>query len=169
MNYHNITKCDMNNGDGIRVVLWVSGCEHHCPECQNPQTWDKNSGVLFDTEAWKEISEELQKDYVSGITFSGGDPLYPENRKMILFIIKRIKESYPDKTIWLYTGYKYEQLVFEGDFRTCQILKNCDVIVDGKYKKDLRDINLKWRGSSNQRVIDVRKSLDKGEVVLYCD
>ena len=182
MNYHNITKCDMNNGDGIRVVLWVSGCEHHCPECQNPQTWDKNSGILFDTEAWKEISEELQKDYVSGITFSGGDPLSPYNIDFVIEIINHLKEDFPNKNIWVYTGYTYEELqecvgwyrsgpsrYSSYDKSVYKILSLIDVLVDGEYKKDLRDINLKWRGSSNQRVIDVRKSLDKGEVFLYCD
>lgn len=169
MNYHNITKDDMNNGDGIRVVLWVAGCEHHCPECHNPETWGYESGIPFDFIAENEIIAELDKDYISGITLSGGDPLAPNNRKRILFTVRWIKKHYPRKTIWLYTGYKYEQLVFEGDSDVIQILKNIDVLVDGRYEKDLRDTSLKWRGSSNQRVLDMKKTLQTGREVLYCD
>ena len=169
MNYHNITHDDMNNGDGIRVVLWVAGCEHHCPECQNPETHDYESGIPFDDEALYEIAKELHKDYVTGITFSGGDPLAPKNRSEVLYIINWIRTYYPTKTIWLYTGYKYEQLVFEGNYKTCQILKNIDVLVDGRYNKDLRDVNLKWRGSKNQRVLDMKKTLETGREVLHCE
>ena len=172
MNYHNITKDDMLNGEGLRVVLWVAGCEHHCPECQNQQTWDYNSGIPFDDEAYKELSEELRKDYIEGITFSGGDPLAPGNRYEIMNLICRIREEFPNKTIWLYTGFKFEQLILEKFSIIAiivMILKNVDVIVDGRYDKDLRDINLKWRGSSNQRVIDVKKSLLERKVVLYCE
>ena len=169
MNYHNITKDDMNNGDGIRVVLWVAGCEHHCPECQNEQTWDYFSGIPFDDNALQELRKELSKDYVSGITFSGGDPLASRNRIMVSSIISWVKEFFPDKTIWLYTGYKYEQLVFEGNHKVCQILKNIDVLVDGKYIKELRDVNLKWRGSKNQRVLDMKKTLETGREVLHCE
>lgn len=169
MNYHNITKDDMNNGDGLRVVLWVAGCEHHCPECQNQQTWDYNSGILFDEKALLELRKELNKDYVSGITLSGGDPLAPKNRDMIFSIIQWVRGSFPDKTIWLYTGYKYEQICFEGNYVACCILKNIDVLVDGRYMKDKIDINLKWRGSSNQRVLDMKKTLETGKEVLWCD
>ena len=169
MRYHNISKCDMNNGEGIRVVLWVSGCEHCCEECHNEKTWDYNSGIEFDASALDEIIEELEKDYVSGITFSGGDPLAPYNREMTMALVNWVRINYPHKTIWVYTGYKYEQLVFEGNFANTIILKSIDVLVDGKYEKDLRDTSLKWRGSRNQRVIDVKKSLEKGEAVLHCD
>ena len=170
MFYHNITKDDMNNGDGVRVVLWVSGCSHHCPECQNPQTWCFDSGIPFDDKAKEEIFTELSKDYVSGITFSGGDPV--DNFLTVFLLMKEIKEKFPDKTIWCYTGYTYEQIL------SCSIkkglnypffLRMIDVLVDGEYKKDLRDIDLKWRGSSNQRVIDVKKSLAENKVVLWCD
>lgn len=169
MNYHNITKDDMNNGDGLRVVLWVSGCTHHCPECQNPETWSYESGIPFDHNALKEIEEELNKDYVSGITFSGGDPLALWNRINVLNLIYWVKNHFPDKTIWVYTGYTFEQLCLELDFSTARILKNIDVLVDGDYKKDLRDVSLKWRGSSNQRVIDMKRTLEEGKVVLHCD
>lgn len=169
MNYHNITHEDMKNGDGLRVVLWVAGCEHHCPECQNPQTWDSESGIPFDEHALGEILEELQKDYVSGITFSGGDPLAPCNEAKVSDICYYIKHHAPFKTIWVYTGYTYEELKERHSPFTEDILAKTDVLVDGEYKKDLRDVQLKWRGSSNQRVIDVQKSLKEGKVVLHCE
>lgn len=170
MNYHNITHNDMNNGDGIRVVLWVAGCDHHCPECQNSETWNPESGIPFDNAALEEICRELDKDYVSGITFSGGDPLFKGNRESIFNIMKFIKDRYPEKTIWLYTGYKYEYLLFwECTIDVVGILKMCDVVVDGRYDKNLRDTSLKWRGSKNQRVIDMQKSLETGRCVLHCD
>lgn len=171
MNYHNITKDDMNNGDGIRVVLWVAGCEHHCPECHNPETWCYNSGIPFDYSALKELREELRKDYVSGITISGGDPFAPENRRATTGIVHWVRENFPSKTIWIYTGYTYEELIGIGivDPHIWCVLLEFDVLVDGKYNKDLRDTSLKWRGSSNQRVIDMKKSLSRMEVVLHCD
>lgn len=169
MNYHNIVHDDMRNGEGLRVTLFVAGCEHHCPNCQNPQTHPYDSGIEFDHSALTELWVELDKDYISGITFSGGDPLAPKNREMVYCLIKDIKSLYPNKTIWLYTGYKYEQLLFEGDFNAVQILKNCDVVVDGRYVEELRDVSLKWRGSKNQRVLDIKKCIETGHEVLYCD
>lgn len=165
MNYQNITKSDMLNGDGIRVVLWVSGCGHHCEGCQNPITWDPNDGLPF-TEAEKaELWAELEKDYVSGITFSGGDPLYPGNEPEIFALAKAVKEQFPKKTVWLYTGYTWDYIL-----KTMRpILDYIDVLVDGRYVKMLRDTQLHWRGSSNQHVIDVRKSLEEGRMVLHCD
>lgn len=180
MNYHNLTYPDQNNGDGLRVVLWLSGCSHHCFNCQNPQTWDENSGIEFDIEAKKELFDELSKDYISGITFSGGDPLHENNIIEVNNIIQEIKKQFPNKTIWLYTGYTWEELSpnrlikgidEESTFHNVRanIIKSCDVIVDGPYIDDLRDVTLKWRGSSNQRVIDVQKTLQKGEIVLWTD
>lgn len=161
MRYHNITKDDMLNGDGLRVVLWVSGCSHCCKECHNPITWDPNGGVLFDEEAKSEIFEELDKDYISGITFSGGDPLYMGNREDIEKLVREIKEKYPDKTIWLYTGFLWESI------KGLDVIKYLDVIVDGEFEVDKKDVQLHWRGSRNQRVIDVRKSMECGKVVLH--
>lgn len=169
MNYHNITKDDMNNGDGIRVVLWVAGCDHHCPECQNPQTWDKKGGISFDEKAISELYTELSKDYVSGITLSGGDPLFYDNVSHICALLNQIKEDFPDKTVWLYTGYNWGYLLNSTVPNYMPVLKNVDVLIDGEYVKDLRDINLKWRGSMNQRVIDVQKSLSENKLVLWCD
>ena len=149
MNYHNIVHCDMRNGTGLRVTLFVSGCNHHCKGCHNPQTWDPNSGIEFDESAKQELFAELNNDYISGVTFSGGDPLFPQNREVILSLCKEIKTLYPNKNIWLYTGYKYEQV------KHLEILKYIDVLIDGKYVEKLRSVNLPWVGSSNQKVIYV--------------
>ena len=160
MRYHNITKDDMLNGDGLRVVLWLSGCEHHCPGCQNPITCDINSGLEFDESAKQEIFDELSKDYISGITFSGGDPLHTENRREVEALAKEIREKYPQKTIWLYTGYEWQ------DIKDLPLMKYIDVLVDGKFKQALKDVTLPWRGSSNQNVIDVEKSMELRKIVL---
>lgn len=162
MNYHNITKEDMLNGDGLRVVLWTSGCTHCCDECQNPQTWDVASGIEFDKSAEDELFESLKPDYISGITFSGGDPLHPFNREEVLRLAKKIKQNCPNKTIWLYTGYLWEEIIKAID------VSDIDVLVDGEYKKELNDNNLKWVGSSNQRIIDVQKTLKEGKIVHHC-
>lgn len=162
MNYHNITKDDMLNGDGLRVVLWTSGCTHHCDECQNPQTWDVASGIEFDQNAEKELFEALNQEHISGITFSGGDPFHPFNRDEVLRLAKKIKQELPQKTVWLYTGFLWE------DIKNVVDLSDIDVLVDGEYKKELNDNNLRWVGSSNQRIINVKKSLEKGEIVHHC-
>lgn len=161
MRYHDITKDDMKNGDGLRVVLWVSGCGHRCPGCQNPVTWDPEDGLKFDQEAKAEIFQELEKEHISGITFSGGDPLYPANRDEIGRLIEEIAGSYPEKTIWLYTGYLWEEI------RELPFIAKTDVIVDGRYEEALQDPRLHWKGSSNQRVIDVKKTMKSGSVILY--
>lgn len=161
MNYHNITKDDMLNGDGLRVVLWVSGCTHQCPECQNPITWDLAGGLPFDEDAEIELFDALKPAYVSGITFSGGDPLHPFNQGEITRLAKKFKELEPEKTAWLYTGFSWENI------KDLDIMKYIDVLVDGEFVADLKDNNLHWKGSSNQRVIDVQKSLEQNEVVLH--
>lgn len=161
MRYHNITKDDMLNGDGLRVVLWVAGCTHKCKECQNPITWDINGGLEFGESEKKEIFDQLDESYISGITFSGGDPLHPQNRQPVYELAKEIKEKYPDKTIWLYTGFLWEEI------KDLPIIPYLDVIVDGEFKIELLDHQLYWKGSSNQRVIDVPATLKKGEVVLH--
>lgn len=161
MRYHNITKDDMLNGDGLRVVLWVAGCTHKCKECQNPVTWDINGGLEFGESEKKEIFDQLDESYISGITFSGGDPLHPQNRQPVYELAKEIKEKYPDKTIWLYTGFLWEEI------KDLPIIPYLDVIVDGEFKIELLDPQLYWKGSSNQRVIDVPATLKKGEVVLH--
>lgn len=163
MNYHKIEKFSVENGTGIRVVLWCSGCGVHCKNCHNPETWDRYSGKPWTEESEKELFEALDKDYVSGITYSGGHPLEEYNIETITNIAKQIKEKFPNKTQWLYTGFLFE------DIKDLEIIKGIDVLVDGPYIEEQRDISLKWRGSSNQRIIDVQKSLELNQIVLYCD
>lgn len=162
MRYHNITKDDMLNGDGLRVVLWVSGCSHCCRECHNPITWDPNGGLLFDEAAKQEIFTELARDYISGITFSGGDPLYYSNRLDVSKLIREIREKFPEKTIWLYTGFLWETI------DSLEVMKDIDVLVDGEFEVEKKDAKLHWRGSSNQRVIDVPASRAAGKIILHC-
>lgn len=161
MNYHNITKDDMLNGDGLRVVLWVAGCTHHCPECQNPITWDLAGGLPFDKKAEEELFEALKPEYVSGITFSGGDPLHPFNQSEVTRLAKKFKELEPNKTAWLYTGFSWENI------KDLEVVKYLDVLIDGEFIADEKDNNLHWVGSANQRVIDVQKSLERNKVVLH--
>lgn len=163
MRYHNITKDDMLNGDGLRVVLWVAGCSHHCPQCQNPITWDPDGGLPFGEDEKQEIFAELDKDYVSGITFSGGDPLHPANEKTVTELAREIRGKYPQKTIWMYTGYFWEE------FCDREIVRYLDVCIDGEFEVAHKELLLHWKGSSNQRTIDVQKSLQTGDIVLYDD
>lgn len=164
MNYHNITTDDMNNGSGLRVVLWLSGCSHRCKKCQNPQTWNCESGILFDDNAKKELFNELSKDYISGITFSGGDPLYKSNRYGVFLLCNEIKDKFPNKTIWLYSGYTIEEIFKVREMY--KVLTCVDVLVDGKFIEELKDINAHWVGSSNQRVINVKQTLEKNKIIL---
>jgi anaerobic ribonucleoside-triphosphate reductase activating protein len=161
MNYHKIEKTSVANGTGIRVVLWCSGCSLHCKGCHNPETWSPNSGKPFDEVAKKELFDALNKSYIQGITFSGGHPLENENISEVYSLCKEIKERFPTKDIWLYTGYLFE------DINSYLIMKYIDVLVDGQYIEEQRDITLKWRGSRNQRVIDVKQTFEKQEIVLY--
>lgn len=159
MHYHNITTDDMLNGDGLRVVLWVAGCLHRCPGCHNPVTWDADGGLEFDKAAEQELLSCLAHDYIHGITYSGGDPLHPGNRERITALAEQIRAEYPQKTQWLYTGYTWEELKGE------RILSVLDVVVDGRFVRAEKDVKLHWRGSKNQRVIDVQKSLKTGEII----
>lgn len=179
MNYLKIETENICNGSGLRVVIWCSGCEHHCNNCQNPQTWDFKSGIPFDKSVKEEIFNELKKDYISGITFTGGDPLAAKNLKSVLSLVNEIRISFPNKNIWIYSGYTWEQIVYPvitDDFNPERdkiikmrqdILKSCDVFVDGRYIDSERDITLKWRGSKNQRVIDLKKTYQEKRIVLY--
>lgn len=155
----------MRNGDGLRVILWVAGCNHCCKGCHNPITWDPNGGLLFDEKAKQEIFEQLDQDYISGITFSGGDPMHPANRYGVRTLMQEIKENYPNKTIWLYTGELWENVLSDP------IMKFVDVLVDGEFHQDEADVKLLWKGSRNQRVIDVPSSLSSqnpSHPVLHC-
>lgn len=161
MNYHNITKEDMLNGDGLRTVLWVAGCTHHCHNCQNPITWDVAGGIPFDGAAEEEMMEDLRKPYISGVTFSGGDPLHPFNREEVFRLSKRIREELPNKTQWLYTGFLWEEI------KDIPEIAGFDVVCEGKFVEELLDNRLHWVGSSNQRVVDVKKSLETNSVILH--
>lgn len=166
MRYHNITRDDMLNGDGLRVVLWIAGCTHCCKECHNPVTWDPDGGILFDAAAKKEIFDQLEKPYINGITFSGGDPLHAANRMDVREFMEEIRQKYPTKTIWLYTGDSWEDILY------LPMMKYVDVLIDGEFVNDLKNTKLRWRGSSNQRVIDVQASLKQADPVhpiLYCE
>ena len=161
MRYHNITKDDMLNGDGLRTVLWVAGCSHGCKNCHNPITWDICGGIPFDEAAKNELFEALEPDYISGVTFSGGDPLHVQNREEIGQLICEVRERFPHKTIWVYSGYTWEEV------KDLPYLKLADVLVDGRFEEELKDVTLHWKGSANQRVIDIQKTLESGEIVLH--
>lgn len=161
MNYIKITKVDIANGPGCRTVLWVSGCNHKCKGCHNPQTWDCNAGQEFNDNTMQELLNSLKPDYVTGLTFSGGDPLHPNNRNTVMKIAEKVKMQYPQKTIWLWTGFLWEEI------KDISGLKNIDVVVDGPYIEAQRNISLPYSGSANQRVLDVKKSLELNHPVLY--
>ena len=171
MRYHNITKADLLNGAGLRVFLWLAGCSHHCQACQNPITWNPNDGLVLDDEANKEVFDELEKDWCSGITFSGGDPLYLGNREGVSSLVSEIRSKFPDKNIWCYTGYTWEELMeqMKDDDNLRNILDNVDVLLEGRFVLGLALEKLHYVGSSNQRIIDVKKSLDSNEINLYID
>ena len=165
MNYIKVTKNDIANGIGVGCVLWVSGCDIHCKNCHNQSTWDFNSGQLFTEDTMQEILLTLTKPYISRLTLSGGHPLDPHNAPKVLEIVKRVKMVFPNKDIWIYSGYEWENIIKDETLR--EILKYTDVLVDGAYIDELRDISLAFRGSSNQRIIDVPKSLEQNKVILW--
>ena len=173
MNYLQIDKSSISNGPGVRVVLWVSGCTCRCEGCQNQESWSFNSGKLFDDNAKNELFEALNKPYIQGITFSGGHPLENKNVEEIYLLIKEIKEVFPTKNIWLYTGYTWEQIFPQvcldmfnvNNLYRKEAVKMCDVVVDGPYIEEQRDITLKFRGSKNQRLIDVKTTLKQNKII----
>lgn len=166
MNYGTIKNLDIANGEGIRVSLFVSGCTHHCKNCFNPETWDFNYGQPFTTETIQEILRLLEPSYVAGLTILGGEPLHPNNQQAVLELVKAVRLKFgKTKTIWCYTGYTYLKTLC-GELGN-EILSNIDVLVDGLFVEELKDISLKFRGSSNQRIIDVQKTLQSNTIVLY--
>lgn len=177
MNYHNIVHDDMRNGVGLRVTLFVSGCEHYCDECQNPQTWNAYSGIEFDDNAKQEIFDQLSHDYIDGITLSGGDPLYKSNLGKIYSLLQEIKAKFPKKTIWIYTGYTLDEIHEDACHDCCsaeaflrqQITLIADVLVDGVFDKNLADIHYHWAGSTNQRIIDMKQTIKEKQIVIYKD
>jgi len=163
MNIIKIDKNNLVNGDGMRCVVWCAGCSWNCYKCQNPETHNKKAGHKFTEADWLEIKEQLSRKEVSGVTLSGGDPFFPANRKDMLKLCKRIKSEFANKSIWCYTGFLFEDII------DTKLLKYIDIIVDGQYKDELnpKNTNLLWRGSSNQRIIDVQKSLLENRTVLF--
>ena len=171
MNYGNIKDTDIANGEGIRVSLFVSGCTHHCKNCFNPETWDFNYGNPFTTEVEDKLLKMLEPAYIKGITLVGGEPMEPSNQKALLPFVKRIREKFGNKkTIWSFTGFIYDKDLVAGGRAhteaTDELMQNIDVLVDGPFIEALKNLSLKFRGSSNQRIIDMPATLEKGEVVL---
>lgn len=170
MNYGEIKYMDVANGPGVRISLFVSGCTHHCKNCFNAKTWDFDYGQPFTEKQEEDIIKALAPDYVQGFTLLGGEPFEPVNQKGVLPLLKKIRATYPDKSIWIFTGYLFDTEIMEKMVtqyqETMEILKLTDVIVDGRFVEALKNLNLKFKGSSNQRTIDVAKSLETGSVVL---
>lgn len=160
MNYNKIRKMDISNGPGVRVAIFMQGCEFHCKNCFNPETWDFKKGKEFTDKTIERVLELAEKDYIVGLSILGGEPMHPKNRENTAKLAKAFKEKYPDKNIWMWSGFLFENI------KDCEALKYVDVLVDGQYKDELHDFRLKYRGSSNQRVIDVRKSLKSGKISL---
>lgn len=182
MRYAQIRSMDISNGDGVGVSLFVQGCPFHCKNCFNSDTWDFNSGKEWTEEIKDKFMKLIDRPYIKRVSFLGGECLADQNLDGVLDLIKEIRISFPEKTIWLYTGYTWEQLVYsrmpsgvgkEKEFlnwnRRNEIISNIDICIDGEYVDNLKDLTLKWRGSKNQRVIDVKQSLTQNKVVLYCD
>lgn len=170
MNYGAIKKCDIANGVGVRTVLFVSGCTHHCKGCFQPETWNFDYGERYTKETEDEIIESLRPDYVDGITLLGGEPFEPENQRELVKLLRRIKKELPQKTVWSFSGFTYEELT--GDSRavcevTNEMLSMLDVLVDGEFVEAKRNISLRFRGSENQRLIDMNKTRKESKIVLW--
>lgn len=169
--YGNIKKTDIADGPGVRVSLFVSGCRNRCKECFQPETWAFDYGRPFTEETEKEILSALSPEFISGLTVLGGEPLEPENQQALLPFLKKVKKQFPDKTVWLYSGFTFEEL-FSDSCRACtpeikEILTFSEVLVDGRFMSDKKNLLLKFRGSSNQRLIDLKATLEKGKVTLW--
>lgn len=166
MNYAKILAADIANGTGFRVSLFVSGCGRKCPGCFNQVAQDPNYGKPFDEKAKKLIFDELDKEWCAGLSLLGGEPMscLSDNRKQVIAFAKEVKEKYPQKDIWMWSGYSFEEIANSNDMK--EILDYVDVVIDGDFKESLKDISLKWKGSSNQRVIDVKKSLEEGKIII---
>ena len=161
MKYNKIRKMDISNGPGVRVSIFMQGCSFHCKNCFNPETWDFKSGTEFTDETIDKIIDLANNDYIKGLSILGGEPMHPNNIKGTTKLAKKFKEIYPDKTIWVWSGF-----LFDRDLKDKEVLNYIDVLVDGRYEDELHDFTLKWRGSSNQRVIDVKKTLKNNKIVL---
>lgn len=173
MNYATIKYCDIANGEGVRTSLFVSGCRRHCPNCFNAVAWDFGYGAPFTKEVRNEILESLAPGYINGLSLLGGEPFEPENQRTLVPFLRRVKAAYPRKTIWAFSGFTLEEMQREGSHPRCEVtdklLSMLDVLVDGRFVEELKDISLRFRGSSNQRLIDMKKTLAAGKIVLLPD
>jgi anaerobic ribonucleoside-triphosphate reductase activating protein len=171
MNYATIKTHDIANGPGVRVSLFVSGCTHHCKGCFNPETWNFHYGEPYTPEVEEQIMEALSPWYIRGLSLLGGEPFEPQNQPALVELVKKVKRLYPEKTIWCYSGYDYEKDILAGRLgdwdTTNELIRHIDVLVDGEFVEAKKDLSLRFRGSSNQRVIDVPKSLEEDQVVLW--
>lgn len=176
MYYGNIKNCDIANGVGVRVTLFVSGCTNRCPHCFQPETWDFCYGQPFTAETEEKLIKMLEPDYIHGLTLLGGEPFEPENQRALLPFVKRVREKFsrgglPRKTIWAYSGFTLDEMQTPGSHPRCEVtdelLEQLDVLVDGRFVEELKDISLLFRGSSNQRLIDMKRTLAEGRVVLW--
>ena len=173
MNYAKIKNCDVANGPGVRVSLFVSGCNHHCKNCFNHEAWDFNYGDEFTNKQEEEIIEDLKPDYITGLSLLGGEPFEQANQEGLAPLVKKVKETYPNKKIWCYTGFTFDKQILgqmiqeEHRETTKEMLQNIDYIVDGRFVEELKDPKLRFRGSSNQRIIDVKKSLEQNDIVIW--
>ena len=166
MNYATIKKFDIANGPGVRVSVFVSGCRHRCKNCFNKEAWDFNYGMPFTKETEKEILDAADREHIAGLSILGGEPFEEENRKELCDFTQRFREKFPDKTVWCYTGFMLDELLKEDDESAINFLKNIDVLVDGRFVEELKSPALIFRGSSNQRIIDVKKTLLSGKIIL---
>ena len=174
MNYCEIKNCDIANGIGVRVSLFVSGCTNHCEECFQPETWDFDYGEPFTKEVQDNIIDMLRPDYIRGLTILGGEPFEPRNQKELIPFVERIRRELPNKTVWCFTGFRYDdELLRSGSYArseyTDKLLSLIDVLVDGRFQKELKDISLRFRGSSNQRIIDLNETRKAGKIVPWSD
>ena len=172
MYYGELKKCDIANGAGVRVSLFVSGCTNHCKDCFQPQTWDFCYGRPFTSETEEEIFAELDKPFVNGLSLLGGEPFEPANQRELLPFLLRLRERYPGKTVWCFTGFRLDdELLRDGAYPRCEatdgMLGCIDILVDGRFEAELKDISLQFRGSRNQRVIDLAKTRKRGEIVIW--
>ena len=171
MNFAALKPSDIADGPGVRVSLFVSGCTNHCENCFQPETWDFGYGEPFTSETEERILNLLDRSYIKGLTILGGEPFEPSNQRALLPFVRRVRERYPDKTIWMYSGFTYEEMTREGTHPHCEatlpLLDLIDVLVDGRFVEKLKNLSLRFRGSSNQRLIDMKKTLANGEIVLW--
>ncbi len=171
MNYCNIKDCDIADGPGVRVTLFVSGCTNHCEGCFQPETWNFNYGDEFTKEVEDRLLKLLEPHYIAGLTLLGGDPFEPSNQIALLPFVRRVRSTFPEKSIWAYSGFTYEELKRDGSHPRCEatdeLLGLLDVLVDGRFVEAKKDLRLRFRGSSNQRIIDIKKTIESDEIVLW--